>query len=105
MRLLRLALFPLIVLALAFALQPGSQKISSEPMAGPQATAVDSACCHHHASAAPCGDACSMGAGIAMALLASVPEIHAASIAATAIASPRSWARAPVTAPPKATSV
>lgn len=103
MRLLRLAFVPLIALALALALQPGSPTISSEPTVGPQATAVDSACCHHHASAVPCGDACSMGAGIAMALLAAAPKIHAASIAATAIASPRSWARAPVTAPPRPT--
>jgi hypothetical protein len=97
---LRRILLPLIALVTALALSGGGHALLADIPAGHGISATDVDCCHHAANV-PCADACPMGAGIASAARTVVTERHHASVARRPISSPRSWARAPVTAPPK----
>jgi hypothetical protein len=97
---LRRILLPLIALATAFALVVGGHALSADISTGHGISPTDVDCCHQAADV-PCADTCPMGAGIASAARTPVTERRHASVARRPISSPRSWARAPVTAPPQ----
>jgi hypothetical protein len=97
---LRRVLLLLVALVIAFALPAGGQALPPDVLAVAQVSAADLDCCHHAANV-PCGNACPMGASIASALRTATAGCRAASVAARSSCALRSWARAPVTAPPK----